>query len=173
MPSYKDDTKTNTLQNKSRDDQLIDMKIRLDILEMRERGQEQVDMTTTTAKQTQDLLERLLETTRTNDKQIVHKVKDSLDSKQPKKAIVPVTDTTITKHITNITDTVLQLITNNVISSRDIQMNLGKSREHTARLLKKMYDDGYIKRDVENRPYTYSITEKGKSRLDSTIKDLT
>lgn len=62
-------------------------------------------------------------------------------------------------------DHVLHLITNNITTSRDIQTAMKKSREHTSRLLKKMYEDGYLQRDKNNRPYTYSITEKGTKRL--------
>lgn len=66
---------------------------------------------------------------------------------------------------TNSTEYVLHLITNNPMTSRDIQTMLKKSREHTSRLMKKLYVDGYVKRNTESKPYTYSITEKGVARL--------
>ena len=61
----------------------------------------------------------------------------------------------------NLIDHVLQLITTAPMTSRDIQVKLRKSREHTSRLMKKLYVDGYVKRNTESKPYTYSITEKG------------
>ena len=64
----------------------------------------------------------------------------------------------------NSTDYVLHLITDNPMTSRDIQTRLKKSREHTSRLMKRLYVDGYVKRNVESKPYTYSITEKGVVR---------
>ena len=67
----------------------------------------------------------------------------------------------------NPTDYVLQLITNGVTTSRDIQITMGRSREHTARLLKKMYRDGYLQRSEGARPYSYSITPKGMKRLEN------
>ena len=46
--------------------------------------------------------------------------------------------------------------------SRDIQITLKKSREHTSRLIFKK--DLY--RNTESKPYTYSITEKGMAKVD-------
>ena len=65
----------------------------------------------------------------------------------------------------NPVDYVLHLITNDIITSRDIQVTMGKSREHTSRLLKKMYEDGYLQRDEDTRPYSYSVTQKGLERI--------
>ena len=68
-------------------------------------------------------------------------------------------------------DYVLHLITNKAMTSRDIQITLKKSREHTSRLMKKLFEDGYVQRNTESKPYTYSITEKGmaKTRQSPTI----
>jgi len=65
----------------------------------------------------------------------------------------------------NATDYVLKLITNRSMTSRDIQITLGRSREHTSRLMKKLFEDGYVKRNSNSKPYTYSITNKGKEKL--------
>ncbi len=65
----------------------------------------------------------------------------------------------------NATDYVLKLITHKSMTSRDIQITLGRSREHTSRLMKKLFDDGYVKRNSNSKPYTYSITNKGKEKV--------
>ena len=65
----------------------------------------------------------------------------------------------------NATEYVLRLITNKPLTSRDIQITLEKSREHTSRLMKKLFEDGFVKRNTNTKPYTYSITEKGKQQL--------
>jgi len=65
----------------------------------------------------------------------------------------------------NATDYVLRLITNNSMTSRDIQITLGRSREHTSRLMKKLFEDGYVKRNSTSKPYSYSITQKGKEKV--------
>jgi len=51
------------------------------------------------------------------------------------------------------------------MTSRDIQITLKRTREHTSRLMKKLYEDGYVKRNTESKPYTYSISEKGKEKI--------
>ena len=68
----------------------------------------------------------------------------------------------------NVVEAVLGLITDKSRTSRDIQITLGKSREHISRMMKKLYEDGLVERNVYTKPYTYSITQKGHSRLDGT-----
>jgi len=55
------------------------------------------------------------------------------------------------------------------MTSRDIQITLGRSREHTSRLMKKLFEDGYVKRNTSSKPYTYSITNKGKEKLSGMV----
>ena len=65
----------------------------------------------------------------------------------------------------DIVETVLRLITDRSRTSRDIQITLGKSREHISRTMKKMSDDGLVERNTNAKPYSYSITQAGLSRL--------
>lgn len=70
----------------------------------------------------------------------------------------------------NITHEVLRLVREKSLTAREIQGVLGQSREHVARLVKKMADDGHLKR-MNTRPYTYRVTEKGLDLLkDATHK---
>ena len=62
---------------------------------------------------------------------------------------------------------VLKLITNRPMTSRDIEVTLGKSREHVSRFMKKLFEDGFVGRDTSIRPYRYTITEKGRERVGS------
>ena len=63
---------------------------------------------------------------------------------------------------------VLKLITKKPMTSRDIEVTFGgRSREHVSRLMKKLYDDGFVERTTTKRPYTYSITDSGKARIGS------
>ena len=68
----------------------------------------------------------------------------------------------------NIVEAVLRLITDRSRTSRDIQITLGKSREHVSRTMKKMTDDGLVQRNTNAKPYSYSITQNGLSRLSGT-----
>ena len=87
----------------------------------------------------------------------------------PKSPQQPTSVAQETNHVTyhNATEQVLHMVTTSAKTSRDIQAALGKSREHTARLLKKLYDAGLVERNAKSRPYTYSITESGQRRLGS------
>ena len=65
----------------------------------------------------------------------------------------------------NATDHVLRLITEKPMTSRDIQVTIGRTREHTSRMLKKLFEDGLVERDMSTKPFTYKITEKGLTRI--------
>lgn len=65
----------------------------------------------------------------------------------------------------DITDYVLRLITDKSLTSRDIQITIGRTREHTSRLMKKLYNEGLVERHTGSKPYTYSITKKGREKL--------
>ena len=58
------------------------------------------------------------------------------------------------------------------MTSRDIEVTIGKSREHVSRLMKKLFDDGFVGRDDTIRPYRYTITDKGKERVGSSEGDV-
>ncbi|MEM2760559.1 MAG: hypothetical protein QXU32_01410 [Nitrososphaerales archaeon] len=62
-------------------------------------------------------------------------------------------------------DYVLKLLVDGPKTSRQIEVVIGRSREHTARLMKKMFELGYVTRDITKKPYTYAITESGKNVL--------
>jgi len=69
----------------------------------------------------------------------------------------------------NATEYVLRLITDKPMTSRDIQITLGRSREHTSRLMKKLFEDGYVTRNTNSKPYSYSITEKGRVKYGKVV----
>jgi len=136
--------------------QLIDMKIRLDALEIQ--GIEQkVEDPNLDLKQ---FLEKLAKNeVHESPVEVVNKpeiVPENVISTPSIPSIIP----------TNPVDYVLHLITNKAMTSRDIQITLKKSREHTSRLMKKMFEDGFVQRNTESKPYTYSITEKGMAKVD-------
>ena len=71
-----------------------------------------------------------------------------------------------------VVEKVLGLITTRSMTSRDIQMTLGRSREHTSRLLNRLYKEGLVDRNTNSKPFSYIITEKGREKigLDQTVK---
>ncbi len=138
--------------------QLIDMKIRLDAMEIQGIEQKLEDPNL----ELKQFLEKLARSE-------IHEEGVSQPKIVPEK---PVSTPSVSNTVhTNPTDYVLHLITNKSMTSRDIQVTLKKSREHTSRLMKKLFEDGFVERNTETKPYTYSITEKGKTRADEVQTD--
>jgi len=54
------------------------------------------------------------------------------------------------------------------LTSREIQGKIKKSREHTSRLLKKLYSENIVIRDEATRPFRYKITNEGRKLLEQT-----
>lgn len=162
--------------------QLIDMKIRLDALEIVQNTMMQNSNTAADEQHTSLSSPTITSSALVSGlTQLLAKVSENADndtSQEGQKDVISIT-TDKTKEpdskdsvpkiefsaYPNPVDYVLHLITNNITTSRDIQITMKKSREHTSRLLKKMYEDGYLQRNKGNRPYTYSITQKGTERL--------
>ncbi len=69
----------------------------------------------------------------------------------------------------NLTETerdILQFLTNEgAKTAPEVEKRVGKTREHTARLMKKLWQEGYIERDTHKIPYVYQTTENFKMRL--------
>jgi len=126
--------------------QLIDMKIRLDSL--------QIESEVVKSNEINDF-SRDIEKIPNTDDYSAPKLKRHYSKPQ---------QTPIIDHY-NTVDFVLGLITDKSMTSRDIQNASQRSREHTSRLMKKLYKDGYVERDIKTKPFTYSITEKGKAKL--------
>ncbi len=136
--------------------QLIDMKIRLDAIEIQGIEQKSEDPNLE--------LKQFLEKLAKNEAREEVKEVD-----QPEK---PISAPNISRiDHTNPIDFVLHLITNKAMTSRDIQITLKRSREHTSRLMKKLFESGYVQRNTETKPYTYSITEKGKLKVEEVHTD--
>ncbi|MCE9652027.1 MAG: winged helix DNA-binding protein [Nitrosarchaeum sp.] len=136
--------------------QLIDMKIRLDSMEMQgiEQKSEEPNLE----------LKQFLENFAKNQ-QVIEKPIETIKIEEKSKEEPISTHRMPNLDHNNAVDYVLHLITDKAMTSRDIQITLKRSREHTSRLMKKLFDDGYVKRNTNTKPYTYSITEKGKEKI--------
>ncbi len=165
--------------------QLIDMKIRLDALEIiqgtkRDESQDNTQPMTALLAGLTELLTKVPSDDKESD---ISQDNISQDNKVEQNDVMSTSTSDVKKAKSidtipkiefktypNPIDYVLHLITNNITTSRDIQITMKKSREHTSRLLKKMYEDGYLERSKDKRPYTYSTTQKGIERLESLNK---
>jgi chromosome segregation ATPase len=68
------------------------------------------------------------------------------------KALAPLTETEL--HVLKI------LAENGPKSAPEIRGKIELTREHTARLMKKLYEEGYLERSVQKIPYTYRIKKE-------------
>ena len=144
--------------------QLIDMKIRLDALEIQGIEENPVDPNL----DLKEFMEKLVENNVKREKEIEVVEKPEIVVEKP----VSVPNISNIEHVSP-TDSVLHLITNKAMTSRDIQITIKKSREHTSRLMKRLFENGLVQRNTETKPYTYSITEKGKSKVEDVISNST
>ena len=51
-------------------------------------------------------------------------------------------------------------------TSRQIEVKIAKTREHTARLMKKLWQEGYVERETHRTPFTYRLAN-GFQELDA------
>ena len=128
--------------------QLIDMKIRMDAIELEGESYTEPNL----GKKTEMVLERRVN----NNQKSRFAPKPTTQSRAPNMSFE------------NSVEHVLGLITERPMTSRDIEVTFsGRSREHVSRLMKKLFRDGYVNRNTASRPYTYMITEKGRERISS------
>lgn len=144
--------------------QLIDMKIRLDALEIEGIGEKSEDPNL-------ELKQFLEKIAKNNLQDMPMKSEEKLEvSPKPEKGVEITSEPKNQPSVpsldhNNPIDYVLHLITKQPMTSRDIQITLKKSREHTSRLMKKLFDDGYVERNTDSKPYRYFISEKGKEKI--------
>src|SRR3972149_2675704 len=139
--------------------QLIDMKIRLDAMEIQGFEQKTEDPNL----ELKQFLEKLAKNQQIIEKPVEPLIKTEIMNKEE---IVSINHMPNLDH-NNAVDYVLHLITDKAMTSRDIQITLKRSREHTSRLMKKLFEDGYEQRNIDTKPYTYSITKKGKEKIET------
>ena len=62
-------------------------------------------------------------------------------------------------------DYVLKLLDEKSMTSKEVQHAIGRSREHTSRLMKRLCEYGFVNRDSDTKPFTYALAEAGRLRL--------
>ena len=62
-------------------------------------------------------------------------------------------------------DFILKLLVEKSRTSREIQKAIGKTREHTSRLMRRLYESNLVSRDSSNKPFKYYITDHGRGKL--------
>jgi len=60
---------------------------------------------------------------------------------------------------------VIKLLAEGQKNTRQLTDSLGKSREHTARLMKGLFELGLVGRNNATKPFVYQLTDEGRRRL--------
>lgn len=59
----------------------------------------------------------------------------------------------------------LRLLSEAPKNTRQLTDALGKSREHTARIMKGLFESGLVRRNDASKPFVYQLTDEGQRRL--------
>jgi predicted transcriptional regulator len=138
--------------------QLIDMKIRMDAMDLEEKLLEEPILA-----KVEPVLEKKAQAQVQKEPEVV-KIEPPKPASKPRMPNMG---------FEGIAEHVLGLITTKEMTSRDIQITIGRSREHTSRLMKRLFEEGYVQRNNKTKPFTYQITEKGKVKVGSQEQPIT
>ena len=152
ISAFNDQTKQDSERLEFYERQLIDLKIKLDAIDL-----ENLSFS-------QEIPQNVVK----NEEKPVQVVQKQIQTMPEQAPVTSRIERTPNMSSGDIIETVLRLITERSRTSRDIQITLGKSREHISRTMKKMSDDGLVQRNTNAKPYSYSITQNGLARLSGT-----
>ena len=60
---------------------------------------------------------------------------------------------------------ILKKLENKSLTTREVQRVIGRTREHTSRLMKKLFEEKLVDRDMSTKPFRYAITVEGRKLL--------
>lgn len=65
---------------------------------------------------------------------------------------------------------ILKIILKESLTSNEIKNAIGRTREHTSRLMKKLYELQLVDRDITTKPFKYKLTEQGKKYIGEQVE---
>jgi len=83
-----------------------------------------------------------------------------------------VTDDTLRK-LTSTERQVLELLVTGPRAAPEIGRLMTKSREHTARLMKSLFEQGFVERERNRQPYEYRLNEKVREVMERAVPEAT
>jgi len=66
---------------------------------------------------------------------------------------------------------ILKIISKDPLTSNEIKKAIGRTREHTSRLMKKLYELQLVDREITTKPFRYKLTEQGKKYIEELVKN--
>lgn len=105
------------------------------------------------------------------------RIQNQLNAISEKQAAIPLQEPVLKTQmierediLSKLTDTerivIQMLVSEGAKPAPEIGKKIGRSREHTARLMKKLFGEGYIERETYKIPYLYRLNQKLKETLE-------
>jgi predicted transcriptional regulator len=133
------------------DKAIADLKIKVDMLEMSERSH---------------LISRDIESRKDSGRDIDMISQNSVIIEELRKKTVPASPSSAQTHTyLDTLEQILLMLKEKPMTTRQIQELVGRSREHTSRVMKGLYNSGFVIRDTSSKPFKYSITNTGLRQL--------
>jgi predicted transcriptional regulator len=133
------------------DKAIADLKIKVDMLEMSERSH---------------LISRDIESRKDSGRDIDMISQNSVIIEELRKKTAPASPASAQTHTyLDTLEQILLMLKEKPMTTRQIQELVGRSREHTSRVMKGLYNSGFVIRDTSSKPFKYSITNTGLRQL--------
>ena len=97
---------------------------------------------------------------------IVHKINSN--SSQP--SVILNNNEVLTNKHNSTNYYILKILLKEPLTSNEIKNAIGRTREHTARLMKKLFDLKLVDRDVTTKPFKYKLTNEGKRHIEGHLE---
>ena len=135
------------------DKAIADLKVKVDMLEMSERSH---------------LISRDIESKKEDSGRDIGMISQNgviIEELRKKTAGASIQTSTQTHTYLDTLEQILLILREKPMTTRQIQERVGRSREHTSRVMKGLYNSGFVIRDTNSKPFKYSITDTGLRQL--------
>lgn len=135
------------------DKAIADLKVKVDMLEMSERSH---------------LISRDIESKKEDSGRDIGMISQNgviIEELRKKTAPASIQTSTQTHTYLDTLEQILLMLREKPMTTRQIQERVGRSREHTSRVMKGLYNSGFVIRDTSSKPFKYSITDTGLRQL--------
>ena len=69
------------------------------------------------------------------------------------------------KLVESTTNHILKILKEKPLTSNEIKKSIGKTREHTSRLMKKLHEKELVERNIDSKPFKYKLTKLGEQYI--------
>lgn len=116
-------------------------------------------------------LEKSLASILTQHKQILHDLENlrSRPAALPPQPRAALEENPVLDRLTPTERETLQILKDGALRAPELGRRVNKSREHMARLMKKLYQEGYVDRETDRPPFRYKLNDKLLSSLGAPV----